>query len=297
MECEVLVGPSDWEDHSLWKGAERYRVQNLPNCYSCPGLYELGLVISGAHSGSKIGNLDPVPFYLGQTGNVRTRLQCYGREGAHLENGDSNGQVNDYVLQQGHGAFSEAFSRGYTIAYRWAPMKNKEEAEKTETRLLNTYDYALNKGNNGVRRLGDVFQKLQGSTSSSDQFLTLANNWMRANECHPMDLIHWLQQCPFGNPKLSSVFDTPYEGRRLKVEKGVGSIKACGATRLEEVHQIYVRLAQRMDPSAVEGPSMEGKGVRSTEAKEPPSELCYIDSSSSVWYGYLYMCLAPVYAC
>ncbi|KAI8565419.1 hypothetical protein RHMOL_Rhmol03G0257700 [Rhododendron molle] len=82
------------------------------------------------------------------------------------------------------------------------------------------------------------------------------------------------------------------EGRRLKVEKGVGSIKACGATTLEEVHQIYVRLAQRMDPSAVEGPSMEGRGVRSTEAKEPPSELCYRDSSSSVWYGYLYMCLS-----
>ncbi|XP_058206648.1 protein EFFECTOR OF TRANSCRIPTION 2-like isoform X2 [Rhododendron vialii] len=124
-DWKVLVGPSDWEDHSLWKGAERYRVHNLPNCYSCPGLYELGIVISGAHSGSKIGNLDPVPFYLGQTGNVRSRLQCYGREGAHLENGNFNGQVNDYVPQQGHGAFSEAFSRGYTIVYRWAPKISK----------------------------------------------------------------------------------------------------------------------------------------------------------------------------
>uniref|UniRef100_A0A803RBZ1 Uncharacterized protein n=1 Tax=Cannabis sativa TaxID=3483 RepID=A0A803RBZ1_CANSA len=28
---EILVGPSDWEDHSLGKeGAERYRVHNLP---------------------------------------------------------------------------------------------------------------------------------------------------------------------------------------------------------------------------------------------------------------------------
>ncbi|KAF7147503.1 hypothetical protein RHSIM_Rhsim03G0233800 [Rhododendron simsii] len=84
------------------------------------------------------------------------------------------------------------------------------------------------------------------------------------------------------------------EGRRLKVEKGVGSTKACGAMTLEEVHQIYVRLAQRMDPSAVESPSMEGRGVRSTEAKEPPSELCYIDLSSSVWY--LSMC-AKTMAC
>ncbi|KAE9464529.1 hypothetical protein C3L33_03574, partial [Rhododendron williamsianum] len=164
----VLVGPSDWEDHSLWKGAERYRVQNLPNCYSCPGLYELGLVISGAHSGSKIGNLDPVPFYLGQTGNVRTRLQCYGREGAHLENGDSNGQVNDYVLQQGHGAFSEAFSRGYTIAYRWAPMVQFDLPWVIE------------------------------------------------------DKHKWSIQLPW--------MMVPHaEGRRLKVEKGVGSIKACGA--------------------------------------------------------------------
>ncbi|KAF7149348.1 hypothetical protein RHSIM_Rhsim03G0233900 [Rhododendron simsii] len=242
-EWKVLVGPSDWEDHSLWIGAERYRVHNLPNCYSCPGLYELGIVISGAHSGSKIGNLDPVPFYLGQSGDVRTRLQLYGRDGAHLKNGNSNGQVNDYVLQQGHGAFSEAFSRGYTIVYRWAPMENKEEAEEAETRLLNTYDYALNKGNNGVRRLEDVFQKLQGTTLDDG----------------------------------SACRRPPAEGRkRCQQHKGMR------AMTLEGVHQIYVRLAQRMDPSSVERPSMEGRGVRSTEAKEPPSELCYIDSRTSV---------------
>ncbi|KAG5559217.1 hypothetical protein RHGRI_008956 [Rhododendron griersonianum] len=175
----VLVGPSDWEDHSLGKeGVERYRVHNLPDCYSCPGLYELGLVISGAHSGSKIGNLDPVIVYLGQTDNVRTRLQRYGRDGAHLD-----------------GLFSEAFSKDYSIAFRWAPMKNKAEAEKTETRVLNTYDYALNKGNNGVRRLGDVFQKLQGSTSSGAQFLTPAKklshfhhkkNDVKIDTCKPL---------------------------------------------------------------------------------------------------------------
>ncbi|KAG5559221.1 hypothetical protein RHGRI_008956 [Rhododendron griersonianum] len=179
IPIEVLVGPSDWEDHSLGKeGVERYRVHNLPDCYSCPGLYELGLVISGAHSGSKIGNLDPVIVYLGQTDNVRTRLQRYGRDGAHLD-----------------GLFSEAFSKDYSIAFRWAPMKNKAEAEKTETRVLNTYDYALNKGNNGVRRLGDVFQKLQGSTSSGAQFLTPAKklshfhhkkNDVKIDTCKPL---------------------------------------------------------------------------------------------------------------
>ncbi|XP_058206644.1 protein EFFECTOR OF TRANSCRIPTION 2-like isoform X2 [Rhododendron vialii] len=154
-DWKVLVGPSDWEDHSLGKeGAERYRFDNLPNCSSCPGLYELGrIVVPRAHSGRKNGNLDSHlidPVYLGQTDNVRTRLQCYGRDGAHLD-----------------GLFSEAFSNGYSIVFRWAPMKNKAEAEKTETRLLETYDYAWNKGNNGVRRRGDVLQQLDGSTSSS----------------------------------------------------------------------------------------------------------------------------------
>ncbi|KAH7854982.1 hypothetical protein Vadar_019855 [Vaccinium darrowii] len=176
-DWKVLIGPSDWEDHSLRKeGAERYRVHNLPNCSSCSGIYELGIVIPQAHSGRKTGNLDPeliIPVYLGQADNVRTRLQCYGREGAHLENGNSNSQVNDFV-QQRRGLFSEAFSRGYSIVYRWAPTKNKAEAEKEETRLLKKYDYAWNKGNNGVRRHKDVLQKLDGSTSSNTQLLDLS---------------------------------------------------------------------------------------------------------------------------
>lgn len=58
-------------------------------------------------------------------------------------------------------------------------MKNKAEAEKIETQRLDTYDYAWNKGNNGVRRRGDVLQKLDGSTSSSIQFLTLAKKLSR----------------------------------------------------------------------------------------------------------------------
>lgn len=125
LSVQVLIGPSDWEDHSLGKeGAERYRVHNLPNCSLCSGLYELGIATPRAHSGRKTGNLDPhliVPLYLGQTDNIRTRLQCYGRDGAHLENGNSNGQVNDYV-PQGHGLFSEAFFSGYSVVYRWAPV-------------------------------------------------------------------------------------------------------------------------------------------------------------------------------
>ncbi|KAF5935103.1 hypothetical protein HYC85_026232 [Camellia sinensis] len=302
---EVLIGPSDWEDHSLGKeGAERYRIHNLPNCASCSGLYELGIVVLHTRSGRETSKFDPdriIPVYVGQADNVRTRLQCYGREGAHLENGKSTGELNDSVLQ-GRGLFSEIFSRGYSVVYRWAPvnlneatreitgavalepqpgasgfaplnfpirsveqkmavqsdveanqytlkscvetmtavtnlshqlqsrtnevqqlnaqlallqrmykdaraeisvlkaenkelkrkatvmfrfggppyavveeqggvnMKNKRDAEKTEAQVLDTFDYAWNKGGNGVRRPNDILKKLDRSTSRNTKF-------------------------------------------------------------------------------------------------------------------------------
>jgi hypothetical protein len=46
-------------------------------------------------------------------------------------------------------------------------MKNKAKAEKTETRLLNTSNYAWNKGNNGDRRHEKVLQKLKSSKKLS----------------------------------------------------------------------------------------------------------------------------------
>ncbi|KAL6958544.1 hypothetical protein U1Q18_049205 [Sarracenia purpurea var. burkii] len=174
-QWKVLIGPSDWEDHSLGKeGAERYKVHNLPNCSSCSGLYELGIVVPHTRSGREIGKLDRdlvIPVYLGQADNVRSRLQRYGRDGAHLENGNVTGQLNE-AIQQGPRLFSDIFSSGFSIVYRWAPMKSKRDAEKTETRLLNTFDYAWNKGNNGVRRHNDIIQ-LDRSTSSYTQFLAL----------------------------------------------------------------------------------------------------------------------------
>ncbi|CAL5442875.1 unnamed protein product [Camellia sinensis] len=172
-EWKVLIGPSDWEDHSLGKeGAERYRIHNLPNCASCSGLYELGIVVLHTRSGRETSKFDPdriIPVYVGQADNVRTRLQRYGREGAHLENGKSTGELNDSVLQ-GRGLFSEIFSRGYSVVYRWAPMKNKRDAEKTEAQVLDTFDYAWNKGGNGVRRPNDILKKLDRSTSRNTKF-------------------------------------------------------------------------------------------------------------------------------
>lgn len=165
-QWKVLVGPSDWEDHSLGKeGAERYKVYNLPDCSSCSGLYELGIALPCTRSGREISKLFPdriIPVYLGQSDDIRYRLQCYGREGAHLENGNSIG------------IFSNIFSRGCAIVYRWAPMKSKREAEKTEARRLDKFDYAWNKGNNGVRRDNDILDILDRSTSSNTQLLAIA---------------------------------------------------------------------------------------------------------------------------
>ena len=127
--CQTLVGASDWEDHLLGKeGAERYRIHNLPNCSSCPGVYELGISVSRPQSGRDFSKLDPdfiIPVYIGQADNVRTRLQCYGREGAHLGNGSSNCELNNgknFFTLKGPGLFTEIFKKGFSIVYRWAPV-------------------------------------------------------------------------------------------------------------------------------------------------------------------------------
>lgn len=169
-DWKVLIGPSDWDDHSVGKeGAERYRVHNLPNCASCPGVYELGIAILNTKSGRETPSKKSkqqqgiIVVYLGQADNVRTRLQNYGREGSHLEKGSS---VVDPAKEK-LGLFKDIFSRGYAILFRWAPMKSKRDAENTESQLLAKFDYAWNKEKNGMRRPSDIFQKLdQGSNTS-----------------------------------------------------------------------------------------------------------------------------------
>ncbi|KAI5664667.1 hypothetical protein M9H77_23990 [Catharanthus roseus] len=174
---KILIGPSDWEDHAQGKeGAERYRVGNLPNCSSCPGVYELGIVESCHRSGREASKLDPnfiIPVYLGKSDNARNRLQQYGREGAHLENGSSywkQNYCNNVQAQEGLGLFSEIFAKGFSIVYRWAPMTNSRDAEKTEAELLDTFDYAWNKDSNGPRRRNDILRRIYRS-SSIPQFL------------------------------------------------------------------------------------------------------------------------------
>ncbi|KAK8343073.1 hypothetical protein V6Z12_A08G275900 [Gossypium hirsutum] len=163
---KVLIGPHDWEDHSVGKeGVARYRVENLPKTASS-GLYELAInkPSSRDHNG-KLDSDKVLVVYLGEADNVRSRLQQYGRTGAHLGRNDSG--INKVC-----GCFEDIFARGYSIVYRWAPMKNKADARRTEAQLLGTFDYAWNKGSNGIRRHDDILQKLDKHASN---IMKLAN--------------------------------------------------------------------------------------------------------------------------
>ncbi|RCV43794.1 hypothetical protein SETIT_9G322300v2 [Setaria italica] len=124
---KVLVGPSDWEDHSAGKeGVQRYRIRNLPDNF--PGLYEMG-VAGTTDDGVRSRRRDSrgvVVVYLGQADSVRARLQQYGRSGSHLDTGNSLGsagkaEVN--ALAAGPGLFREVFSRGYSVVFRCAQVR------------------------------------------------------------------------------------------------------------------------------------------------------------------------------
>ncbi|KAK7314349.1 hypothetical protein VNO77_32869 [Canavalia gladiata] len=178
-QWKILIGPCDWEDYSKGKeGCERYRIHNLPQ-KSGPGLYELGIVVSGGGLGREITKFVPDPHrvvvvYLGQADNVRARLQRYGRTGAHLD----TTCWDDSSLQKGRPLFQEIFSLGFPILYRWAPMQNKEDALRTEAELLSTFDYAWNSINNGTRRPDDILQKLNKIASGTKTFSDVARAFL-----------------------------------------------------------------------------------------------------------------------
>jgi len=123
LRNQILIGSSDWEDYSLGKdGVQRYRIHNLPNSSSCPGLYELGVALIPNDDGRKSRRHDLqniIVVYLGQTNNVRTRLQRYGRVGAHLDSGKF---LSSEKENECSGLFREVFSRGFSIMFRWAPV-------------------------------------------------------------------------------------------------------------------------------------------------------------------------------
>ncbi|GMH18070.1 hypothetical protein Nepgr_019911 [Nepenthes gracilis] len=171
---KVLIGPSDWSNYEAgMEGAERYRVQNLP-ASSGPGLYEIGVAVWRTQSGREVVKLDLdqiVVVYLGEADSVRSRLQMYGRGGAHLENCSYSSSVDlaKGSPKVGAGFFKDIFSRGYAIVYRWAPMSSKIDAKRKEAQLLDTFDYAWNKVGNCRRRPNDILQKIDEISSRTVQ--------------------------------------------------------------------------------------------------------------------------------
>ncbi|KAG1331720.1 putative protein EFFECTOR OF TRANSCRIPTION 2 [Cocos nucifera] len=169
---QVLIGPTDWEDYSLGKdGVERYRIHNIPIHSACPGLYELGIASNPGGEDNRTRRHaaeDVIVVYLGQADNVRTRLQQYGRAGAHLDHRNSSTSADKIVFpftQSGPGLFKEIFSRGHSIMFRWVLMTSKKEAEKTEASLLEVFDYAWNRRGNGVCRREEVLSKLDNAAA------------------------------------------------------------------------------------------------------------------------------------
>ncbi|KAG2299586.1 hypothetical protein Bca52824_036058 [Brassica carinata] len=159
---KVLIGSNDWEDFKNGKdGVARYRVQNLPR-RSCPGLYELGVAVIGHDQARKLDSDDVLAAYLGQAESVRSRLQSYGRSGAHLRNVSNNLNHCETIESPDKkgGLFEDVFMKDGSVLFRWAPMGSKREAEATEGMLLSTFDYAWNKGSNGERRQLDLLMKL-----------------------------------------------------------------------------------------------------------------------------------------
>lgn len=108
------------------EGAERYRTQNLPNWNPSPGVYELGIAALGRNT-RELDSSSVVPVYLGQADNLRIRLQQYGRDGAHLENGCWGKKFVNVVCDSAHtgpGLFTDVFSKGFPIVYRCAPVSD-----------------------------------------------------------------------------------------------------------------------------------------------------------------------------
>lgn len=135
---QILVGPSDWDDHGK-EGASRYRIHNLPENF--PGLYELSIVKPGTKAGRKTRSddlKDVMVVYLGQADNVRTRLQDYGRTGSHLECGklDSLAKREHVPVKKEPGLFREVLARGFSIAFRCVPVRISSTAFELKNKFV-----------------------------------------------------------------------------------------------------------------------------------------------------------------
>lgn len=75
-------------------------------------------------------------MYVGESGNVRLRQMQYGNDGDHLR---------PYI--------DAALKDDYLIFRRLKYLKTKEKAEAVELEMLQRYDYAWNRKDNGSKRL------------------------------------------------------------------------------------------------------------------------------------------------
>ncbi|KHG10441.1 UvrABC system C [Gossypium arboreum] len=155
-EWKLLICPHDWKN-GKGGAVTRYRFENLPKS-SGPGIYELA--VCKLPSRDRRGKLEPDRVvYVGEAENIRARLQQYGRDGTHLCRKNGFGE-------KGCPSFDKIFARGCSIIYRWARMKSKAAAQRTEAQLLEKFDYAWNKGSNGARRHNDILRKLDKHVSN-----------------------------------------------------------------------------------------------------------------------------------
>ncbi|KAL6560983.1 hypothetical protein OROHE_006160 [Orobanche hederae] len=146
---KILARPGDWETYLMGKrGADSYMTQYLPNTRR-PAIYEIGIakkIQPGRKTHNKIrSGSHVVVVYVGQTQNLRSRLQQYMRNGAHLENRFLTNSPSCYSTY----------------------MRSKEAAGEFEEEALRKNDYAWNKRSNGDRRPDDIHRKLESKSRFS----------------------------------------------------------------------------------------------------------------------------------
>ncbi|CAM6034449.1 unnamed protein product [Sphagnum compactum] len=170
-DWKILVGPEDWKGHAAGKeDVERYRAHNLPGSNWGPGVYELGLAMPewAAMNEQRVGlkkkekKLRPqnvMVVYVGNAEHIRHRLQRYGEADSEYFYKSSSTEQGVRKSSRGPRLFSEVFTLGCAIAFRWTATESKAAAEKATAELLEVFDYAWNRGRNGSRRSREVIEK------------------------------------------------------------------------------------------------------------------------------------------
>ncbi len=111
----------DFSNWYLLADRDNYYLDELD--YDGPACYELGI--------KEPGDYEPYPVYVGETGNLSARMESYAVDGSHLSD------PIDYHLDQ-----------GFTLYFRFIPVRTKEFAKRLEKKYLDEIDYDWNLQNN-----------------------------------------------------------------------------------------------------------------------------------------------------